>query len=174
MSQFAVVDNAWRAIESTLAEPSQLNAAACRADVEAMEALFGSALPAAFVHSLGRHDGQPANAKPLFGSWKLLDARTCIRELRVWRELLASGDFKGQVPKEQVGISPCWWHPAWLPITHDGAGNHDCLDLAPAPGGRRGQVIRVWHDDPTRTLAAKSFGSWLAHHASTPTRGTES
>ena len=40
-------------------------------------------------------------------------------------------------------------------------GNHDMLDLAPAAGGKKGQIVSVWHDEETRTLEGDSFLDWL-------------
>lgn len=48
-----------------------------------------------------------------------------------------------------------------LQPTHDGAGNHDCLDLSPAAGGNVGQIISMWHDGDARELLAPSFQTWL-------------
>jgi cell wall assembly regulator SMI1 len=50
-------------------------------------------------------------------------------------------------------------------LTGDFAGDHHCLDLAPAPGGDVGQVILWWHDDDKRTIQAKSFREWLDRFA---------
>jgi molybdopterin molybdotransferase len=54
-----------------------------------------------------------------------------------------------------------WWNPCWIPFTHDGGGNHLCLDLDPAAGGAGGQVITLWHDGGARALAGSSFGEWF-------------
>ncbi|MEH2143178.1 SMI1/KNR4 family protein [Nostoc sp.] len=58
-----------------------------------------------------------------------------------------------------------WWSPLWIPLTYDGAGNHDCLDLAPAKGGKVGQIIQMWHDEGERELVASSFQNWLEEYA---------
>ena len=42
------------------------------------------------------------------------------------------------------------------------SGNHDILDLAPAKGGKVGQILSFWHDDAPRTLEGKDLLSWLA------------
>lgn len=36
---------------------------------------------------------------------------------------------------------------SWVPFADDGGGNHYCVDLAPGPQGRRGQVVLVHHED---------------------------
>jgi cell wall assembly regulator SMI1 len=54
-----------------------------------------------------------------------------------------------------------WWNPRWIPFTHDGGGNHLCLDLDPAEGGAVGQVISMWHDSGERAVQGHSFGEWF-------------
>jgi cell wall assembly regulator SMI1 len=50
-------------------------------------------------------------------------------------------------------------------VTYDGCGNHHVIDLAPAPGGIRGQLLSLWHDDDPRQVVAESFLAWLAADA---------
>jgi cell wall assembly regulator SMI1 len=42
----------------------------------------------------------------------------------------------------QPRIEPVKWHTGWIPIAEDGCGNLYCVDLAPGPAGRVGQVIK--------------------------------
>ncbi|KWE64809.1 hypothetical protein WL77_20605 [Burkholderia ubonensis] len=62
----------------------------------------------------------------------------------------------------EPGIRGDWYNLKWIPLTHNGSGDHLCVDLDPDEGGRIGQVIRVWHDSPERELVAKRVGEWLA------------
>ncbi|WP_332455118.1 SMI1/KNR4 family protein [Burkholderia ubonensis] len=62
----------------------------------------------------------------------------------------------------EPGIRGDWYNLKWIPLTHNGSGDHLCVDLDPDEGGRIGQVIRVWHDSPERELVAKGVGEWLA------------
>ncbi|MFY0532767.1 SMI1/KNR4 family protein [Nannocystis pusilla] len=55
-----------------------------------------------------------------------------------------------------------WWIPEWVPVTYDGSGNHDVVDLAPAKGGRVGQILSFWHDEESRRVVGRDFLSWLA------------
>jgi cell wall assembly regulator SMI1 len=69
-----------------------------------------------------------------------------------------------------AGMAQVLWHAAWIPFTHDGGGSYLCVDLAPdeSAGGRVGQVIQLWHSDPSRQLVTKSFAHWLADVEWTP------
>jgi cell wall assembly regulator SMI1 len=83
-------------------------------------------------------------------------------EWQVWKDLLDSGDFEGSASEPTgPGIKTDWWSPGWIPLTYDGSGNHDCLDLDPAPGGTAGQIIEFWHDDAERRILAPGFRDWL-------------
>ena len=84
-----------------------------------------------------------------------------VRQWGFWKELLDGGEFKNIESKPQPEIRKDWWNAAWIPITHDGGGNHQCLDLAPASKGKTGQIITMWHDGPDRELIATSFRGWL-------------
>jgi cell wall assembly regulator SMI1 len=79
----------------------------------------------------------------------------------VWNDLLQGGDFRDAKGNPEAGIKDDWWNARWIPLTYDGSGNHDCLDLDPAPGGNVGQIIGMWHDDAHRALLAPSFTEWL-------------
>ena len=87
-----------------------------------------------------------------------------LDEWRVWHKLLVGGNFAGTYSEPPAGVKSDWWNPGWLPLTYDGSGNHWCLDLDPAPGGTYGQIIRMWHDDAERPLAAGSFREWMTRY----------
>lgn len=44
---------------------------------------------------------------------------------------------------------------------NDAGGNHDLIDLAPARGGKVGQIISAHRDDGARTLEGADFLGWL-------------
>jgi cell wall assembly regulator SMI1 len=80
-----------------------------------------------------------------------------------WADLLSNAP---RSPKYLSGpIQPVWWHPSWLPLTGDGAGNLWCLDLAPSPEGKIGQIIDFDHEvGPTKVIAT-SFQELLSTFA---------
>lgn len=55
-----------------------------------------------------------------------------------------------------VGVSPLW-----IPIFTVGNGDACCLDLEPTPLGKYGQLIRVAHDEESRTVLAEGFSDFL-------------
>lgn len=138
-----------------------LNPPASEDDIGWLEALIGYPLPRDLADCLRIHDGQRPNLGVLFDGCEFLSTRRIADEWSVWKKLLDDGHFEGQRSEPEDGIRPSWWNAAWIPFTYDGAGNHLCLDLDPAEGGRSGQVITMSHDDPTRERVAASLGEWF-------------
>ena len=46
-------------------------------------------------------------------------------------------------------------------MASNGAGDSQCLDMAPAEGGRTGQIISMWHENGKRERIANSFTDHL-------------
>ena len=53
----------------------------------------------------------------------------------------------------------------WIPLTANYCGDHHCLDLTTAAGGRTGQIISLLRDDPRRQVVAPGFANWLTGFA---------
>jgi cell wall assembly regulator SMI1 len=138
-----------------------LNSGASEAALQEAEAYLGVAFPADVRESYGIHNGQPRDAPGLTDGGEFLSLERMREEWQLWKDPLDGGDFDGITSEPQEPIRNDWWHPKWIPLTYDGAGNHLCLDLDPAPGGNLGQIITMWHDDGERTVEAPSFRAWL-------------
>jgi cell wall assembly regulator SMI1 len=126
--------------------------------LKAAEAALGVTLPDDVRAWFLRHDG--AKGEAIRGE-ELLGLRHVVSQWKIWQGLLDKGTFADNRSKPARGVRPDWWNARWIPLTYDGAGNHDCLDLDPAKGGNVGQVIRMWHDDDPRPRVAPTFLDWL-------------
>ncbi|WP_347880366.1 SMI1/KNR4 family protein [Burkholderia stagnalis] len=154
----------WFSADSTRL-PGGLNGPASGDDIAALHAALGVMPPEEFVESLRIHDGQ-AEPGPAFADGDaLLSARDIVAQWSIWKGLVDGGDFDDITSEPDPGIKDDWYNLKWIPFTHDGSGNHLCLDLDPAEGGTVGQVIRVWHDDAERVRVAGSYSEWLARVA---------
>lgn len=163
----------WKIIETWLADKAPhlsgaLNRGATQEAVDKFEALTGAKLPADFVAFYKIHNGQDNDMDWLMDGEELLSMERITDEWKSWKEL--QHDFKGDDGKPytsnpEAGIKADWWNPLWIPVTYNGGGDHICLDLDPAPGGKIGQMIRLWHDDPVRSLEADSFREWITEFA---------
>lgn len=116
------------------------------------------------------HNGQSSYDYGLIDGREFLSLERIKDEWQVWQELLDSGTFQTEDGQDQgsdpaPGICNVWWSSKWIPLTYDGSGNHDCLDLNPAEGGTVGQIIKMWHDDAAREIVSLSFRAWLQQYA---------
>lgn len=75
-----------------------------------------------------------------------------------WRaELLSRQD--SQPPN---AVQKAYVHPAWIPLARDWGGNNICVDLAPGPSGKWGQIILMGRDYDCKYVIARSWGAFLA------------
>lgn len=163
-------EESWRVIEAWLARSAPsvvLNPPATERAIADLERRLGVRLPADVRAAYLRHDGQSADSPGLIDAWEWLSLDRIAAEWKVWKDLLDGGDFAGIAGAGDGAIvRGDWWHPAWIPLTYSGSGDHHCVDLAPGAAGRSGQIIRMWHDAPDRPVLAPSFAvliETLAH-----------
>jgi len=140
---------------------ADLNPPATEEEIKELEQALGIVLPANFIECLKVHNGQKSDAGGLFDNSEFLSTDSILDQWKVWKDLLDSGDFDGIKSEPAEGIKDDWWNAKWVPITHNGGGDHYCIDLDPTDEGRLGQVITMWHDMGSRELQAGSFREWL-------------
>jgi cell wall assembly regulator SMI1 len=133
----------------------ELPAGASEAALQKTEEALGVQFPEEFRAAYRLHDG--GGDEGIFAGWELLSLEGIVGQWKIWKELVDSGTFEGTKSTPDRGVKDDWWNPRWIPFTYDGAGNHHCLDLDPAPGGRVGQIIEMWHDADERPVAARSL-----------------
>jgi cell wall assembly regulator SMI1 len=159
--------NLWDRFEAWLAENwpeglACLNPPASDEQITSLEQALGVKLPEDYVTCLKIHNGQRTNSGgDLFDGGEFLSSDEVLGQWNIWKELLDDGDFDGAESEPAHGIGNDWWNARWIPFTHNGGGDHFCIDLAPAATGQAGQVISMWHDSAERTLLAPDFGAWL-------------
>ena len=167
---------AWQKIESWIKNNhpvmfSTLNAGATTQELIELESAIGINLPEDFKTFLSIHNGQIWTHLNLFNGDRLSSNEDIIRDWKNWKEAMPEIDamviemFDKNASKARSspakGIKDDWWNPAWIPITADGSGDSFCIDLDPTSEGTNGQIIRMYHDDPSRELIAPSFRSWI-------------
>ena len=141
------------------------NAGASDAEFSQLEQLIQAKLPEDFKALYHVFNGQAYEEGYVFDGEEWLSLERMAEEWEVWKGLLDDGEFDDDEEEADEDADPevnaVWWSPLWIPFTYDGSGNHLCLDLDPTAEGTYGQVIRMWHDDPQRSLEGKTFADWV-------------
>lgn len=146
----------------------QLNPGISEKELIVFEEKTGVTLPEDFVAFYKIHNGQSSESAGLVNGEELLSLQQIYDQWKVWKEVLEDGGFEDEdgpyTSDPQNGIKNDWWNSMWLPVTHNGGGDHICIDLNPAEGGTKGQMIQMWHDDPERSIEAGSFKEWIENY----------
>jgi cell wall assembly regulator SMI1 len=166
----------WTRIEQRIKEldcwnEMALQSGASESDLSDLERHLGVALPNSVREFLAVHNGQEGFGL-IFGQ-EFLSTSRMRQEWDNWRSIDETemndncSEFMESNP-EGV-IKPMYCNRAWIPLTHDGGGNHIGIDFDPDSRGKVGQVIAFGRDEDTKRLLAgsfeeflESFESWLA------------
>lgn len=160
------MQSSWTRFEAWLSEHwpeglASLNPPATGKQIADLQEALGVTLPDDYVNCLKIHNGQSADVGGLFDCAEFLSTDEILAQWTVWKDLLDGGDFDGIESAPANGIRNDWWNSRWIPFTHNGSGDHFCLDLAPDASGTPGQVITMWHDSEARELISSGFGNWF-------------
>ena len=173
--------DAWRRLAALLpaALRADLNAGASdEARVAARSALVQTLPDDAFAaHAV--HDGQSGDAPGLLVGLRLLPLADGLAERARWLEVTAElPDLNDGVEASPAGaVLPVAFHPLWLPVADDGAGNGLALDFAPGEAGTSGQVVSFGSDEAVRCVLAPSLPAllgWLAERLEAGDAGVHS
>ena len=135
-----------------------LNLGATEEELAALEAAIGASLPEDYRTVLSIHNGQQPDSVGLFWGNEFLSTSRIHSEWQVMKQLLGEGHFAGRSESSPANaIKHDWWNPLWIPITSDGSGNLQCLDLSPGTAGTVGQVIDFDHETIHRSVLASNF-----------------
>ncbi len=140
-----------------------LNDGASVAELSTLEKTLGQQLPDDYRSWLSSHNGDNGNEAGLLWSNEFMSTDRVASQWQMMvtlseqniRDIPTESDPKGH-------IVPVWWHRHWIPITSDGAGNLECLDLTPGPNGTIGQIIDYDNETIHRTVLASSFREWIS------------
>ena len=77
------------------------------------------------------------------------------------KELLEMGEFDDQPASCDDRVTNVWWSTSWIPFADNGGGDYYCIDLAPAKGGKIGQVISHSHETGEHVVLADSLTEYL-------------
>jgi cell wall assembly regulator SMI1 len=143
----------------------QFNPPATEAQLDAFERLVGIKLPRAYRQLYRWHDGEEGDRWGHIYGLPILPLQEVSSQWAAWNRVLS--DFGGNRYKisgdgwPEGAVDPAYINPHWIPLTHDGSGNHIGLDFNPWPRGRVGQVILFGRDEETKAVLADSLGKFL-------------
>jgi len=138
-------------------EPDWSTGASAEALLEA-ECQLGHEFPMHLRALLSVHDGC-ADLLPDYGD--LLSVREVLESCQLMIDLERDeGAEFNRNARTQGPVKRRWYNRAWIPFALAPNGDHLCLDLDPAKGGRVGQVISWYHDHGTRAVLAPSLLFW--------------
>lgn len=163
----ASVESSWRRIDAWLARVApglagRMNPGASPGGIAEAEKGLGMELPEAVRASYLVHDGSGVMA--LFPQGDYLSLRQMLDEYARWKCLVEEGlGDEGGDPEGPIQKVHC--HPRWIPITDFRSGDHLMIDLAPAEGGKVGQLINFSHETGPEDVVAPGLAEYLAHLA---------
>ena len=111
-----------------------------------------------YLREAHAHVPPQAPVKAFAGSSSSASAPTQVQQASGWRQTLMSAQ-DSQPPN---AVQKAYVHPAWIPMARDWGGNNICIDLAPGPTGKWGQVILMGRDYDCKYVIARSWSAFLA------------
>lgn len=143
----------------------KFNPPAEEAELDALERLLGLKLPPGYRQLYQWHDGENDDRFGHIYGLPLMSLKEAASQWGSWTRVLADlGGNRYEIPGESWpvdAVDPAYINPRWLPLTHDGSGNHIGLDFDPWPAGRIGQVILFGRDEDVKCVLAELLGAFL-------------
>lgn len=141
---------------------------ASEADLKEAEKKLGFPLPDDYRESLKIHNG-----RVYLHDYEYLDLNGAVRESVLMVSLDAEGKFEGwHVEGASDGkIQNKWWHKGWIPFAEDSGGNKLCIDMAPGPKGKKGQVLQMELGAGPFSTEYDSFLEYMEHYLEALKRG---
>ncbi|SIO64995.1 Cell wall assembly regulator SMI1 [Singulisphaera sp. GP187] len=161
----ASVEASWKRIDAwlTLHVPSlkaEMGKGATSEAIAKAEATLGVEFPDAVRASYAVHDG--SGSVSLFPSGDYLSLDGMLEQYKIWKELVDEGTFDDEESDPEGPIQKVHYHLNWIPLTHNGDGDHALIDLAPAEGGNVGQLIDFSHETGPENVAAHGLAEYLS------------
>jgi cell wall assembly regulator SMI1 len=141
------------------------NPPATEPELDAFGRLVGLQMPRAYRQLYLWHDGENDDRWGHIYGLPLLPLNEAGSQWRAWADVLTEFDgdryrISGAAWPEGA-IDPAYINPRWIPLTHDGSGNHIGIDFDPWPRGRVGQIILFGRDEDVKVVLAESLGTFL-------------
>lgn len=165
------MDELWSALEDWLGQylPEvlvDLNPGCSNQELTELERRLDCRLPEDVKAFYRRHDGQKGQATGLFCGLPFLSAIALYDQWSAWRDLaLEDEEIITEIESESYpdgAIKPVYINLKWIPLAHDGSGNHLGVDLDPDTTGIVGQVINFGADETRKFVLADTLTNFMA------------
>lgn len=161
----ASVEASWKRIDAWLAQHApplmaKMGKGATPEAIARAEATLGLELPDDVRASYAVHDG--SGDQTLFPSGEYLSLDGMLGQYKVWKELVEDGTLVSGAASPEGPIRNDDYNLKWIPLTHDGGGDHTLIDLDPAEGGKVGQLINLSHETGPEEVAAPNLAEYLS------------
>jgi cell wall assembly regulator SMI1 len=97
--------------------------------------------------------------------YPLLSLAEVVEQWGMWKRIVEEGTFDAIEPDCPPTVRKVWWNLKWVPFTHNGGGDHPCIDLDPAETGTVGQVVQFNHEVGAHSVLAPDLAAYLEHFA---------
>lgn len=163
------MDELWLALEDWLGQQlpevlANLNPGCSNEELRELERRLNYRLPEDIKALYRCHDGQNGKTTGLFCGLNFLNTNALYEQWAAWRDL-ASEDFATEITGESYpndAIKPTYINLKWIPLAHDGGGNHLGVDIDLGPTGVVGQVINFGRDENNKFVLAPSLTDFIA------------
>lgn len=142
---------------------------ASAAELKKLESVLGFKLPKDFKESYREVNGSGGSGILPFGMC-LLSLDEVADQWRTWCEVI-DDEGEDEAASDSGPFKSVTWNKRWVPFSHSGSGDHDCIDMDPGKGGTVGQVIDFSHEEGPLGVTAGSLREWLLGFAEDLERG---
>lgn len=144
------------------------NPPANESELMGIEKKMGLTLPQELRQLYLCNNGQNENGMGILSGLDFLPLEELYIQWEIWR-VLKEGATKEQMKilSERCSSFPfqaikkIYTNEGWLPMTHDGAGNHIGVDLDPDCNGNVGQIINFGRDEDQKFVIARNLREYL-------------
>jgi internalin A len=146
-----------------------LNPPVKESELDSVEKRMGFKLPEELRELYLCNNGQGDNVMGILSGLDFLPLEELYIQWDIWR-VLKEGATEEQM-KVLSGfctsfpphtVKKIYTNTRWIPLTHDGGGNHIGIDLDPDRKGTTGQIINFGRDEGDKFVIATDLGDYLA------------
>jgi cell wall assembly regulator SMI1 len=145
-----------------------LNQPATKSQINAIEQKMGFPLPQELKELYLCNDGQGERVLGILSGLDFLSIEELYIQWSIWKELSQQETEEGMnelsclcTSFPEGAIKKIYTNKKWIPLTHDGGGNHIGIDLDPDINGNIGQIINFGRDEDSKFIIATDLSEYL-------------